>query len=88
MNVVERRKVMCSVAFNLIAVTCVLWALYVLIEKTRDEIRAGKLRMLNLVLKRKEIGIFIIEWPFWTKLIVVAVGFTGGLVRKSDEINQ
>lgn len=21
-----------------------------------------------------------LEWPFWTKLIVVAIGFTGGLV--------
>ncbi|CAF0977562.1 unnamed protein product [Rotaria sordida] len=63
MNVVERRKVMCSVAFNLIAVTCVLWSLYVLIEKTREEVKAGKL-----------------QWPFWTKLIIVAVGFTGGLI--------
>jgi len=63
MNVVERRKIMCSVAFNLIAVTCVLWSLYVLIEKTREEVKAGKL-----------------QWPFWTKLIVVAIGFTGGLV--------
>ncbi|CAF0932298.1 unnamed protein product [Rotaria sordida] len=63
MNVVERRKVMCSVAFNLIAVTCVLWSLYVLIEKTREEVKAGKL-----------------QWPFWTKLFVVAIGFTGGLV--------
>lgn len=44
MNVVERRKIMCSVAFNLIAVTCVLWSLYVLIEKTRDEVKTGKLR--------------------------------------------
>ncbi len=44
MNVVERRKIMCSVAFNLIAVTCVLWSLYVLIEKTREEVKAGKLR--------------------------------------------
>lgn len=35
---------MCSVAFNLIAVTCVLWAFYVLIEKTREEVKAGKLR--------------------------------------------
>ncbi len=35
---------MCSVAFNLIAVTCVLWSLYVLIEKTREEVKAGKLR--------------------------------------------
>ena len=22
----------------------------------------------------------MLEWPFWTKLIVVAIGFTGGLV--------
>lgn len=22
----------------------------------------------------------ILEWPFWTKLIVVAIGFTGGLI--------
>ncbi|CAF5010214.1 unnamed protein product [Rotaria sp. Silwood1] len=63
MNVVERRKIMCSVAFNLIAVTCVLWSLYVLIEKTREEVKVGKL-----------------QWPFWTKLFVVAIGFTGGLV--------
>ncbi|CAF1177396.1 unnamed protein product [Didymodactylos carnosus] len=62
-NVIERRKIMCSVAFNLLAVTCVLWSLYVLIEKTREEVKLGKL-----------------EWPFWTKLIVVAIGFTGGLV--------
>jgi E3 ubiquitin-protein ligase MARCH1/8 len=36
---------MCSVGFNLIAVTCVLWSLYVLIDKTRDEVKEGKLRM-------------------------------------------
>jgi hypothetical protein len=56
MNVVERRKIMCSVAFNLIAVTCVLWSLYVLIEKTREEVKAGKLRMFNswfFLFKRK-----------------------------------
>ena len=47
MNIVERRKVMCSVAFNLIAVTCVLWSLYVLIEKTREEVKAGKLRKIS-----------------------------------------
>jgi hypothetical protein len=53
MNVVERRKVMCSVAFNLIAVTCVLWSLYVLIEKTREEVKAGKLRMSKFLLLKK-----------------------------------
>ena len=81
MNVVERRKVMCSVGFNLIAVTCVLWSLHVLIEKTRDEVKEGKLRMSNhrFSFQRKPF-LFDLEWPFWTKLIVVAIGFTGGLV--------
>ncbi len=83
MNVVERRKIMCSVGFNLIAVTCVLWSLYVLIEKTRDEVKTGKLRMLKFWFYLKEKGEFCyLEWPFWTKLIVVAIGFTGGLVRR------
>lgn len=22
----------------------------------------------------------VLEWPFWTKLIVVAIGFTGGII--------
>ncbi|XP_074647464.1 E3 ubiquitin-protein ligase MARCHF8-like isoform X2 [Tubulanus polymorphus] len=63
MTAVERRKVFCSVTFHIIAVTCVIWSLYVLIDRTTEEIKAG-----------------ILEWPFWTKLIVVAIGFTGGLV--------
>ena len=63
MSTVERRKIMCSVTFHIIAITCVIWSLYVLIERTTEEIKAG-----------------ILEWPFWTKLIVVAIGFTGGLV--------
>lgn len=25
-------------------------------------------------------AIGVLDWPFWTKLIVVAVGFTGGLI--------
>ena len=54
---------MCSVTFHVIAITCVIWSLYVLIDRTTTEIRAGRL-----------------EWPFWTKLIVVGIGFTGGLV--------
>jgi len=63
MSAVERRKITCSVTFHVIAITCVIWSLYVLIDRTTEEIRAG-----------------ILEWPFWTKLIVVAIGFTGGLV--------
>ncbi len=44
MNVVERRKIMCSVGFNLIAVTCVLCSLYILVDKTRDEAKNTGLR--------------------------------------------
>ncbi|XP_031569929.1 E3 ubiquitin-protein ligase MARCH8-like [Actinia tenebrosa] len=59
----ERRKIMCSVSFHVIAITCVVWSLWVLIERTAHEIHQGHL-----------------DWPFWTKLVVVAIGFTGGLV--------
>ncbi|XP_013401953.1 E3 ubiquitin-protein ligase MARCH1 isoform X2 [Lingula anatina] len=63
MTTMERRKIICSVTFHIIAITCVIWSLYVLIDRTTDEIENGML-----------------EWPFWTKLIVVFIGFTGGLV--------
>ncbi|XP_034781962.1 E3 ubiquitin-protein ligase MARCH8 isoform X2 [Acipenser ruthenus] len=64
----ERRKIMCSVTFHVIAITCVVWSLYVLIDRTAEEIKqAGRIPG-------------ILEWPFWTKLVVVAIGFTGGLV--------
>jgi len=62
-SAVERRKIVCSVSFHLIAITCVVWSLYVLIDRTLDEIRIGQT-----------------DWPFWTKLVVVAIGLTGGLV--------
>ena len=45
------------------AITCVIWSLYVLIDRTAEEMHTGEL-----------------EWPFWTKLIVVAIGFIGGVV--------
>ncbi|XP_077503780.1 E3 ubiquitin-protein ligase MARCHF8-like isoform X2 [Amblyomma americanum] len=63
MSSVEQRKVLCSITFHVVAITCVVWSLYVLIDRTAEEMREGNL-----------------DWPFWTKLIVVAIGFTGGLV--------
>ncbi|XP_012965869.1 E3 ubiquitin-protein ligase MARCHF8 isoform X4 [Mesocricetus auratus] len=63
----ERRKIMCSVTFHVIAITCVVWSLYVLIDRTAEEIKQGQVTG-------------ILEWPFWTKLVVVAIGFTGGLL--------
>ena len=38
MTKVESRKIMCSVTFHLIAITCVVWSLYVLIERTMEEV--------------------------------------------------
>ena len=63
MTSMEKRKMCCSLTFHMVAVTCVVWSLYVLIDRTTEEIRSGQL-----------------QWPFWTKLVVVAIGFAGGLV--------
>ncbi|XP_011894125.1 PREDICTED: E3 ubiquitin-protein ligase MARCH8 isoform X2 [Cercocebus atys] len=63
----ERRKIMCSVTFHIIAITCVVCSLYVLIDRTTEEIKQGQ-------------ATGILEWLFWTKLVVVAIGFTGGLL--------
>ncbi|XP_061574595.1 uncharacterized protein marchf1 isoform X2 [Cololabis saira] len=62
----ERRKIFCSVLFHLIAIVCMLWSVYILVRRTTEELRLGRNG--------------IIEWPFWTKLIVVGIGFTGGLI--------
>lgn len=42
MTASERRKIMCSVTFHIIAITCVVWSLYVLIDRTADEIKRGR----------------------------------------------
>lgn len=38
----ERRKIVCSVTFHIIAITCVVWSLYVLIDRTAEEIKTGQ----------------------------------------------
>nr|CAG4648258.1 EOG090X0DX7 [Moina brachiata]SVE93270.1 EOG090X0DX7 [Moina brachiata] len=63
MSSMERRKLVCSVTFHAVAFTCVIWSLYVLIDRSAEEYYSGQL-----------------QWPFWTKLVVVAIGFTGGIV--------
>lgn len=42
MTASERRKIMCSVTFHVIAITCVVWSLYVLIDRTAEEIKQGQ----------------------------------------------
>ena len=41
MTTSERRKIFCSVTFHVIAVTCVVWSVYVLIDRTAEEIKQG-----------------------------------------------
>ncbi|XP_060912833.1 uncharacterized protein marchf1 isoform X1 [Labrus mixtus] len=77
----EWRKIFCSVLFHLIAIACMLWSIYILVKRTAEEIRLGKneeLWRVSLLKYSKSDG--VLEWPFWTKLIVVAIGFTGGLI--------
>jgi E3 ubiquitin-protein ligase MARCH1/8 len=62
-NGVEKRKILCSVTLHIISITCIIWSLYVLIQKTAEEIQTNRF-----------------DWAFWAKLIVVAIGFTGGVV--------
>uniref|UniRef100_A0A4W3I2C3 Membrane-associated ring finger (C3HC4) 8 n=1 Tax=Callorhinchus milii TaxID=7868 RepID=A0A4W3I2C3_CALMI len=42
MTASERRKIMCSVTFHIIAITCVVWSLYVLIDRTAEEVKQGQ----------------------------------------------
>ncbi|XP_036952457.1 uncharacterized protein DDB_G0284459 isoform X1 [Acanthopagrus latus] len=77
----ERRKIFCSVLFHLIAIVCMLWSVYVLVKRTAEEIRLGKNEELwRVTLLKYYTPNGVLEWPFWTKLIVVAIGFTGGLI--------
>ncbi|XP_044314202.1 uncharacterized protein LOC108039207 isoform X1 [Drosophila rhopaloa] len=63
---IERRRLCCSVLFHCAAALCVIWSLCVLIERAADDVQRGL------------IGAGY--WPFWTKLAVVTVGLTGGIV--------
>ncbi|XP_019718027.1 E3 ubiquitin-protein ligase MARCH7-like isoform X1 [Hippocampus comes] len=77
----ERRKIYCSVLFHLIAIVCMLWSVYILVKRTTEEIKLGKNEELwRLSLLKYYTPQGVLEWPFWTKLIVVAIGFTGGLI--------
>ncbi|XP_023021997.2 uncharacterized protein [Leptinotarsa decemlineata] len=63
MSSVERRRLLCAILFHFVAAVCVIWSLFVLIDRAAEEVKKG-----------------LIAWPFWTKLVVVSVGSTGGVV--------
>ncbi|XP_062333798.1 uncharacterized protein marchf1 [Osmerus eperlanus] len=81
MSTSERRKIFCSVVFHLIAIICVLWSVQVLVKRTIDEISLGKsydyFWSLNL---QNYSTTEVFQWPFWTKLIVVGISSSGGLI--------
>lgn len=41
-NHIERRKILCSVMFHTIVITCVVWSLYVLVERTAQDMNSEK----------------------------------------------
>lgn len=60
MTASERRKIMCSVTFHIIAITCVVWSLYVLIDRTAEEIKQGQTTgMLLAYLPTYSLGIIL-----------------------------
>lgn len=92
MSSVERRRLMCAILFHFVAAVCVIWSLFVLIDRAAEEVRKGLIgrdmcicnfllvfcstfKMINTLIYH-----LISAWPFWTKLVVVSVGSTGGVV--------
>ncbi|XP_033941778.1 uncharacterized protein marchf1 isoform X1 [Pseudochaenichthys georgianus] len=83
MSTAERRKILFSVFFHLLAVTCILLSVFVLVTRTSEEIKIGRNEELWRVSLLKYYTFMpggVLEWPFWTKLILVAIGLTGGLI--------
>ncbi len=62
MQSMEQRRLICSVIFYALAITCVIWSLYVLIDRV----------MVDSAASDKA------SWQFWTKLVVIMIGIIGG----------
>lgn len=41
MSSVERRRLMCAILFHFVAAVCVIWSLFVLIDRAAEEVRKG-----------------------------------------------
>lgn len=89
MSGVERRRLFCAVLFHCATALCVIWSLCVLIERAAEEVKRGLIgtdtqharHPYIVVAETKAILCSsFIGWPFWTKLVVVTVGLTGGVV--------
>lgn len=61
MTASERRKIMCSVTFHVIAITCVVWSLYVLIDRTTEEIKHGQATGMYVLRVKDEGSVDILD---------------------------
>jgi E3 ubiquitin-protein ligase MARCH1/8 len=43
MSTLERRRLLCSLGFHVIAISCVAWSLYVLVQKMCEDLSTGDL---------------------------------------------
>ncbi|XP_030206353.1 E3 ubiquitin-protein ligase MARCH7 [Gadus morhua] len=76
----EWRKILCSVVFHLLSLSCVTWSAYVLCKRTAEDFRLGKEDQLwRLALLKYYSAEGVMEWPFWTKVTVVGMGIISGL---------
>ncbi|KAM9398379.1 E3 ubiquitin-protein ligase MARCHF8-like [Salvelinus alpinus] len=82
MSTNERRKILCSVMFHLVAIGCVLWSVFVLANRTLHEINLGRNTddMWRISVMKYYTAEGVLEWPFWMKLVIVAISMSGGLV--------
>ena len=83
MSSLERRKLLCSVSFHLIAVICVVWSLYVLIDRTADEIRTGitsnrPLISTQILSTIEFLTKFTFSWIFCRRFSLAFLDETGG----------
>ncbi|GAB5570399.1 E3 ubiquitin-protein ligase MARCHF1 isoform X3 [Prionailurus iriomotensis] len=73
MTTSERRKIFCSIGQRKKSSKAMIMVRHHRTEESNKVEHEDKLLSLD---KRRG----VLEWPFWTKLVVVAIGFTGGLV--------
>lgn len=41
MSTVERRRLLCAILFHFVAAICVVWSLFVLIDRAAEEVQKG-----------------------------------------------
>lgn len=47
MTSVERRRLLCAILFHFVAAVCVIWSLFVLIDRATEEVQKGLIGRYN-----------------------------------------